>query len=89
MVAPRGQCVGDPLAGDALGSLQHVAVITAELDAGADSVYGDAKKAELVRSGNNSLFKIDRQKKTKTLILMSPCRMNHSESEEGNHYSDL
>lgn len=41
VVAPRSQGVGDSLAGDTLGSLQDVAVIAAELDAGADSAYRD------------------------------------------------
>lgn len=49
VVTPRSQCVGDSLAGDALGSLQDVAVIAAELDAGAHPVHGDAKKMTLVR----------------------------------------
>lgn len=55
MVAPRSQGVGDSLAGDTLGSLQDVAVIAAELDAGADSAYRDAKKTALVRGRNNNI----------------------------------
>lgn len=37
VVAPRSQRVGDSLAGDTFGSLQDVAVVAAELDAGAHS----------------------------------------------------
>lgn len=55
MVAPRSQGVGDSLAGDTLGSLQDVAVVAAELDAGADSADRDAKKTALVRGRNNNL----------------------------------
>ncbi len=41
VVTPGSQCVSDTLTGDTFGSLQYVAVITAELDAGANSSFGD------------------------------------------------
>ena len=44
VVAPGGQCLRDPLAGDALGALKHVAVLTGKLDTRTDPEQAQDKE---------------------------------------------
>lgn len=42
VVTPSSQCVSNSLTGDTFRALQHVAVITTELDTGANSEWKEA-----------------------------------------------
>lgn len=50
VVTPGSQCVCDSLAGDTFWTLQHVAVVTVELHAGADSVRTHRRNKRIRRN---------------------------------------